>query len=226
MFTKDDISAVILSRDVERLASLLLHFGEAGQLVRRLAAAQNVPMLVELLKKYYQKAAAAEVLPTITATADQYFTKAEQDDDIEYPPILQQLLITARAKVREKQALSQSLHKIAKANDHQAAKETVSRILSLADDIDKLYDYKKLFDLKGIIHQDLLAPADQLPATLADITQEINNTQARLSKNRAKLKNPKTYSDYGGQYVVKLRKKVADDEELLAQLKQKRKSSL
>ena len=140
----------------------------------------------------------------------------DEDEGLEYPERyperLVQLLIEARKMTRKKRSLSNSLHE----KQPQSAFGTVKEILGLSEKIDELYAVKRVFDTKGYLPVKYSEEANKLANEIEGLQHELANTRARISKNKAKLKNP-------SEKIQKelIQDKVKEDEKLRAEIKDK-----
>ena len=96
----------------------------------------------------------------------------------------------------------------------------MNQILKLAEEIDEAYAIKKRFDKEAILPKHLLAPVDRLSNDIKTIDHELRLVRSRISRNKAKLNNPKEVAEAGGM-VRKWRQKLEEDEQLYAELRQR-----
>lgn len=149
---------------------------------------------------------------------DESVSAAEYGYPDYYPPVLVRLLVNAANKVAMKRRLSNSLQKIEGGTEE--ARQTVNQILTLADEIDEAYNIKRRFDKEAILPKHLLAPVDRLSNDVNIVEKELRLVRSRISRNKAKLNNPREVAE-AGPMVRKWRAKLEEDEQLYQELKQR-----
>lgn len=116
--------------------------------------------------------------------------------------------------VRSKQKLSNTLAEMVP----HSAPSVVNQILSLSEEISSIYEAKRKFDEDRILPNDWLMQDEKFANTIKELDKQIKLSRARISKAKAKLKNPNEVRDGGGN---RLRKKIREEEEYKIQLTQK-----
>lgn len=203
--------------------------------IQRLEAYQNESRLKSLLKGLlsdlsvyqttyqgqFEKKKEIKVSKNIKSIAVASIELPQMQEELEeenypehYPPILQQLLIDAAKKIRQKRKLSSQLHE----NKPKNQSQRVSQILKFSEEITEIYQAKKCFDEQGYLPEKLTGNLKDYSNEIKELQHQMKLAKSRISKNKAKLKNPKEFSRGNPQLW---REKIEQDEKLKAELIQK-----
>ncbi len=192
MITLQDFNTTIANKDFAQCLDLFkkLRPDSTGQ-IRMIEQRKNLNGLLSLLEneRSNSKVIKAAIDTIISYKQDEYGDTVEINEYPDYFPfMLQNLLIETNKLIKRKQELSNSLKNLK--DKPSAAVQTCKEISELSEVISENFMIKYDFLKTGYLPDKLVNPVSNLSNDLDVLQKTLQSVQEKISKCKAKLKNP------------------------------------